>query len=67
MTNTAKREMTRYFVWRFDVSERFRAFGTRNYNEPDANDARCIWRGVDYNEAKRVAREANSVTPLGGA
>jgi hypothetical protein len=49
-----------YFVWRPDESSPYRAYGTANHFMPPDNDLNCIWRGDDYIEARRVAREANN-------
>jgi len=50
---------TKYFVWRFSEKEKFKAYGVKNYVEPELSDLRCIWRGSDYREALMVAKKAN--------
>ena len=49
----------RYFVWRFDDTQPYRAYGIRNHVMPDANDEGCIWRGDSLVYGVEIAVSAN--------
>lgn len=49
----------KYFVWRFSHPELYRVYSIKKYFEPEKNDRHCIWRGNDYQEGLRIAKEAN--------
>lgn len=51
----------KYFVWRFNEAEPYRAYGLRSYYGERVSDARCIWHGDDLAQAQRVAVAANQI------
>ena len=56
-------EQPRYFVWRWSEAHPYRVYSVRRYWISGDELARAIWRGDDYAEGQRIAKEANAARP----
>ena len=49
-----------YFVWHFSDAHPYRVYSAARHNLPADDDKHCIYRGDDIEEARQIAKDANT-------